>query len=131
MIIDEWDADTLEYYIAVNSFVFPSQHLLSLYSSIFWVSTINQKNQISSSVKSLLIQGGVGRKEKTTFNLSNLSSLTTLEMGCGAFKWCDSIVFESDNDEWMMNQIFLYLHPLFLDHMLLEVIGILKIRIHW
>ena len=55
--------------------------------------------QISSSVESLLIQGGVGREEKTTFNLSNLSSLTTLEMGCHAFEKCDSIVFESDNDE--------------------------------
>ena len=53
--------------------------------------------QISSSVKSLLIQG-VGREE-TTFNLSNLSSLTTLEMGCWAFQNCHSIVFESDNDE--------------------------------
>ena len=54
--------------------------------------------EISSSVESLLIQGGVGRKE-TTFNLSNLSSLTTLEMGCYAFGYCHSIVFESDNDE--------------------------------
>ena len=60
---------------------------------------MNQMKQISSSVESLVIQGRVGRKEKTTFNLSNLSSLTTLEMGCGAFKWCDSIVFESENDE--------------------------------
>ena len=59
---------------------------------------MNQMQQISSSVKSLLIQGRVGRKEKI-FNLSNLSSLTTLEMGCGAFKKCHSIVFESENDE--------------------------------
>ena len=55
-------------------------------------------NQISSSVESLLIQGGVGREENT-FNLSNLSSLTTLQMGYDAFEKCDSIVFESDNDE--------------------------------
>ena len=54
--------------------------------------------QISSSVKSLLIQGRVGKEEKT-FNLSNLSSLTTLEMGCYAFENCHSIVFESENDE--------------------------------
>ena len=54
--------------------------------------------QISSSVESLVIQRGVGEKENT-FNLSNLSSLTTLEMGCNAFEKCDSIVFESDNDE--------------------------------
>ena len=59
---------------------------------------MNQMKQISSSVESLLIQGGVGR-EKKTFNLSNLSSLTTLQMGCYAFEYCDSIVFESDNDE--------------------------------
>ena len=134
MIIDEWD-NALEYYITVNSYVSPSQHLLSLYPSIFWVSSIDQMEQISSSVKSLLIQGRVGRKEKI-FNLSNLSSLTTLEMGCGAFKKCHSIVFESENDEWMMNQIFLYLHPLFLDHVFLKVIGIcticiLVIRTHW
>ena len=59
---------------------------------------MNQMKQISSSVESLLIQGGVGRKENT-FNLSNLSSLTTLEMGSYAFVNCQSIVFESDNDE--------------------------------
>ena len=59
---------------------------------------MNQMKQISSSVKSLLIQGGVGREENT-FNLSNLSSLTTLQMGCWAFRKCHSIVFESDNDE--------------------------------
>ena len=59
---------------------------------------MNQMKQISSSVESLLIQGGVGRFENT-FNLSNLSSLTTLEMGCYAFDNCHSIVFESDNDE--------------------------------
>ena len=60
---------------------------------------MNQMKQISSSVESLLIQGRVGRGEKTTFNLSNLSSLTTLQMGCDAFEKCHSIVFESDNDE--------------------------------
>ena len=59
---------------------------------------MNQMKQISSFVESLLIQGGVGREEKT-FNLSNLSSLTTLQMGCTAFVNCDSIVLESDNDE--------------------------------
>ena len=59
---------------------------------------MNQMQQISSSVESLVIQGGVGREE-TTFNLSNLSSLTTLQMGYGAFGNCHSIVFESDNDE--------------------------------
>ena len=59
---------------------------------------MNQMEQISSSVESVLIQGGVGREENT-FNLSNLSSLTTLEMGYDAFLKCHSIVFESDNDE--------------------------------
>ena len=59
---------------------------------------MNQMKQISSSVESLVIQGGVGEYENT-FNLSNLSSLTTLQMGCYAFEYCDSIVFESDNDE--------------------------------
>ena len=62
------------------------------------VSSINQMKQISSSVESLLIQREVGREENT-FNLSNLSSLTTLQMGCGAFVNCDSIVFGSENDE--------------------------------
>ena len=54
--------------------------------------------QISSSVESLVIQEGIGREEKT-FNLSNLSSLTTLEMEYTAFENCHSIVFESDNDK--------------------------------
>ena len=59
---------------------------------------MNQMKQISSSVESLVIQGGVGREENT-FNLSNLSSLTSLEMGGDAFMDCHSIVFESENDE--------------------------------
>ena len=31
--------------------------------------------------------------------LKNLPSLHSIQMGCDAFKYCHSIVFESDNDE--------------------------------
>ena len=58
---------------------------------------MNQMKQISSSVESLVIQGGVGREEKS-FNLSNLPSLTTLLMGQCAFHNCRSMVFESKYD---------------------------------
>ena len=62
------------------------------------MSKIDQLKQISGSVSSLVIQGGIGRKERI-FNLSNLPSLVILEMGCGAFGYSHSIVFESENDE--------------------------------
>ena len=53
--------------------------------------------QISRFVKCIVIKGGVGKDEET-FNLSNLSSLTTLEMRRDSFRNCHSIVFESMND---------------------------------
>ena len=46
-------------------------------------------NEICNSVESIVIQGGVGRDEEKSF---------TLEMGCGAFCICHSIVFDSMND---------------------------------
>ena len=55
-------------------------------------------NEICNSVESIVIQGGVGRDEEKSFTLSNLPSLITLEMGCGAFRICHRIVFESMND---------------------------------
>ena len=102
MIVDDWDADTLESIITFNSFVSPSQHLLSLNRCVNWVSKFDQMKQISGSVRYLVIQGGVGREERI-FNLSNLSSLNTLKIGCSAFNNCYSVVFEGKNDEWMMN----------------------------
>jgi len=53
--------------------------------------------EIWSDVESIVIQGAVGMKEES-FNLSNLPALIALEIGCGAFKNCHSIVFESMND---------------------------------
>ena len=55
-------------------------------------------NEICNSVESIVIQGGVGRDEEKSFTLSNLPSLITFEMGCGAFCVCHSVVFESMND---------------------------------
>jgi len=52
---------------------------------------------ISTSIKSIVIQGCVGRRSKS-LELTNLPSLTTLEMGYSAFWSCNSIVFESKND---------------------------------
>ena len=51
--------------------------------------------QIPISVESLVIQGGIGRDNKY-FNLSYLSSLTTLLVGSSAFECCDCIVFDSE-----------------------------------
>ena len=73
----------------------PSEHLLSIHPLECWISRIDQMQQISNSVKSIVIQGGVGRE---LFNLTNLPSLISIEMGCGAFRKCQSIVFESMND---------------------------------
>ena len=102
MIDNDWDADSLEYLITKNSHVTPSKHMLSLHPSVFWIWRIDQMKQISRSVESIVIQGGVGRDEKS-FTLSNLPSLITFEMGCGAFCVCHSVVFESMND-WMNDE---------------------------
>jgi len=55
--------------------------------------------EISISVEHILIQGRVGREEENSFRLSNLPSLTTLEMGYGAYCKCHSSVFESEKIE--------------------------------
>ena len=100
-IANNWDADSLEYYITKNiRDVSPSEHLLSLHPSVFWISKSNQMKQVSRSVESIVIKGGVGRDGRKSFKLSNLPSLITLEMGYAAFDDCHSIVFESEND-WM------------------------------
>ena len=100
LIDNDWDADSLEYYITKNScHINPSKHLLSLHPPLLWISRLNQMEQISSSVESIVVQGEVGRRDKS-FNLSNLPSLISLEMGFEAFSSCDSIVFGSMND-WM------------------------------
>ena len=130
MNANDWDADALEYLFTVNSSTSPSQHLMSLHPSVLWISTINQGKQLSSFVSSLVIQSGVGKEEKV-FNLSNLPSLTTLEMGGSAFENCHSIVLKSENDEWMINQIFLNYSLLFLDQWLYLVIAQLVIQVAW
>ena len=108
LIDNDWDADSLEYYITKNSHVIASEHLLSLHPPLLWISRLNQMEQISSSVESIVVQGEVGRRDKS-FNLSNLPSLISLEMGFEAFSSCDSIVFESMNDwmndEWDLTQL--------------------------
>ena len=63
---------------------------------------MDQMQQISNNINSILIQGNVGRRSKS-FSISNLPSLITLEMGCGAFFACHLIVLESMND-WMNDE---------------------------
>ena len=75
----------------------PSKHLLSLHPSRQWISDVSEMEAISSSVESIVIKREVGKNEKV-FSLSNLPSLTTVEMGCVSFCDCHSIVFESMND---------------------------------
>ena len=91
------DADYLEYLLTKNCPVRPSQHLLSLYPLVSWIRSINELKKITNSVESLVIQGGVGKKE-TTFKLSNLSSLKSVSVGYNAFRDCHRIIFESMND---------------------------------
>ena len=108
MIDNDWDADSLEYYITKNSHVTPSEHVLSLHPSLFWILDASQMEQISNSVESIIIKRNIGEKNNS-FKLSNLSSLVTLEIGNEAFQECHSIVFESMNDwmndEWDLNQL--------------------------
>ena len=114
MIDNDWDADALEYVVTKNSKVTPSKHLLSLYPSVLWISRIDQMKQISNSVKSIVIQREVGN-EKESFTLSDFPSLISIEIGYGAFEYCHSIVFDSMNDEWMMNEIWINFNPSLLD----------------
>ena len=108
MIDTDWDADSLEYYITKNSHVTPSEHLLSLHPSVFWILDASQMEQISNSVESIIIKRDVGEKSKS-FKLSSLRSLLTLEIGRYSFQYCHSIVFESMNDwmndEWDLNRL--------------------------
>ena len=99
---DYWDADSLEYYITKNSHVTPSEHVLSLHPSVFWILDASQMEQISNSVESIIIKRNIGEKS-SSFKLSNLSSLVTLEMGYDAFYKCQTVVFESMN-EWMNDE---------------------------
>jgi len=86
--------DALEYTATLNSYVAPTEHLKSLQPSVYWISRFCQLEHISKSVQSIVIQGCVGRK---SFNLSNILSLISLEIGCTAFNNCQSIVFESND----------------------------------
>ena len=52
--------------------------------------------EISNSIESIMIQGGVGREENE-LHLSNLPSLITLEIGSYGFCNCNTIVIESMN----------------------------------
>ena len=96
MIVSTED-DALEYAVTLNSCVTPSEHFLSLHPSVFWISRMDQMQQISKSVEHIVIQGCVGRGSES-FNLSNLDSLITLEMGNEAYWTSKSIVFDSMND---------------------------------
>ena len=89
--------DALEYVVTLNGCVTPSEHLLCCDRSLLWISRIDQMQQISSSVEHIVIQGCVGRRGES-FNLSNLDSLITLEMGHNAYWTSKSIVFDSMND---------------------------------
>ena len=46
MIDNDKDADSLEYLITVNSCIPPSEHLLSVHSSVLWISRMNELNEI-------------------------------------------------------------------------------------
>ena len=123
--------DALEYVITKNGDVTPSEHLLSLYGSVLWIFRSDQMEEISISVEHILIQGRVGREEENSFRLSNLPSLTTLEMGYGAYCKCHSSVFESEKIEWMMIEIWLDFNLSLLDGALLEVTRIIENRMNW
>ena len=71
--------------------------MLSLHPSVFWITELDQMQEISNSIESIMIQGGVGREENE-LHLSNLPSLITLEIGSYGFCNCNTIVIESMND---------------------------------
>ena len=103
MTDNDWDAYSLEDCIILNSGdITPSEHLLSLHPSGFWISDVSQMEQISNSVESIMIQEGVG-KEEGRFILSNLPSLISIQLYRTAFETCDSITFESKND-WVNDE---------------------------
>ena len=109
MTDNNWDAYSLEDCIILNSGdITPSEHLLSLHPSVFWISDVSHMEEISNSVESIMIQEGVGREEGR-FILSNLPSLISIQLYRNAFETCDSIVFESKNDwvndEWDLTRL--------------------------
>ena len=62
------------------------------------MSRINQMQEISSFVKCIVIQNEAGSKGES-FNISNIPSVTCIEMRFDAFSDCALMKFESDNDE--------------------------------
>ena len=54
--------------------------------------------EISSFVKCIVIQNEAGSKGES-FNISNIPSVTCIEMRFDAFSDCALMKFESDNDE--------------------------------
>ena len=104
LTIHDKDVD-LEYLITLHSYTPPSRRVLSRNPSVFWISTINQVKEISSYIKYLVIQGGVGRWGETSFNLSDMPFLTTILMGQCVFWNCRSIVLQSEDSWKLMNQI--------------------------
>ena len=49
----------------------PSEHLLSLHPLVFWISRMDQMQQISKSVKHMVIQGCVGRGSESRLERLN------------------------------------------------------------
>ena len=85
-----------EHFITCTSFVPPSQRMLNLHPSVFWITKLDQMTLLST-LSSIMIQGGVGREEKELC-LSDLRSLTNLEVGSYAFCNCNTVVLKSMND---------------------------------
>ena len=80
--------------VALNGYVSPSEHISSLYPSVFWISRTDQMFQIAQTIEHIVIQGSVG-KEDSAFGLFYLPSLLTVDIGCGAFCNSHLIVFKS------------------------------------
>ena len=91
----------LEHFITCTSFVPPSQRMLNLHPSVFWITKLDQMTLLST-LSSIMIQGGVGREEKELC-LSDLRSLTSLEVGSYGFCNCNTVVLKSMND-WMNDE---------------------------
>ena len=89
------------------SIVTPSEHLLSLHPSVFWISNVSQMEQISSSVESIVIQGRVGEEEEESLTFqSPFSSYSWNRLSLILWVSINSVWgYEWLNDEWDLNRL--------------------------
>ena len=116
LIANDWDADSLEYCVTKNSGVAPSEHLLSLHPSVFWISEAGRVNEIWIDFSLSMLDYGLLEEMilllnqmnwqwrvwlTVITNWSDLPSLSTFQGYEFNYFWIGRVILESD--DWWLN----------------------------